>query len=1280
MKNRGYSGARRVVAGLFVVAGAFILASCTGQDYAARLNNQSPVPFYSIEYTSGNRSGTIANNSIGALGVPQVPKPVDVDGDSIPDIDVALNIVDASTVLADVPAGKYVVPNLTFQRSVAAVNKPTPPVKIEVVISLPGPPPLNIRFGYDTRRGGSIPTSLKASLLGYEAGFKPFGAIIDTATPLSTGGGGGYDGPLALIGALQSGADKLGLDMNFSPLPRTFRVDYSEDVIPAGDLEGGTRHIKYTDMTAWPAGADPSVDLDAKVTIGKTTLPDPTTTVDATIERLAPQTELHLDLRGANNSVDYKGVTNQAAPDAAVTVVGKEGNKNDDIRLDLSAVPETVRAEWKTAGEELTHALVTASGEGIGAASARIANFVDSDLSDSTPFVPFRPDNRMFAELRQNQSGDSLVNARVESLRRFSLDQVGKETHIGLDANDGLPMRVKIESDLRHQDKPRIDADLITSGLNRGTVLKLLETTDTRPVNLEYSAPTGISKNIDIAGTIDVRGAATGTGMPACGSVEVMCARIDAKRLPSHVLARIDRLPSTHGSDLRLLLDADGTGLANAAPPDLVAHVITPPAENGRPTVLDAALKGMPKYTRARIVDGESGGPERIELHPCRLTDPTGSTCDAGTAGTIGAVEVEVRDGFGQPGRAFELPVTSPNHLVIITRGDRDDDEMNSRVVARAAQVNRLSVLQRYGLLGVDSRLGGGQALSVDVEERAVDRPDDGRGSLNAGQHIVVPALPASIQVCLGDADRDYDDQISDPLTVRCEGTDPFDDGTALDKSPMTFSYDASGPAAVKALLSVVQGSDSEGTDDDRTESTEIAVENAPTALRAAVLAEPTADEQTAVRSLVRLPNDDAAATIVKATVRDVAKLSSCDADAAADGDALCADVSLTGLPKAMSVLFDPSRDNASGEVHACTWRVDSDGSGECRPGTQGTIGRVTADLKQMRPGENTSHALPDVIRPVLPPVNPPPRPPEGCVLCPPEPPREVIDDAFAALVMVENKTEGLGTRAVLDVGSIEHVRFARDAEDLVLTTDMGDVYQRLALQALIDSTVGKNDGETMSASGLVDPLPRDMEVRITAPNDAEDDPIEFHYEASEPIDVDGKIEIRPNGAGRSCASERVVCAEFGLDDVPEEVDVRLVRTTESLDNSAERRRIAVEIDHDGSTKPDLSALVRMGPTDKSPTPLEVRGALTDLPAFTRVRLTQLKEHVGKAQESDRLERLTLHACDAGENGSCPADATGSIHEASVSARTFTSRPSNFPARPTLPDAGAWITRARQQS
>ncbi len=61
------------------------------------------LPIYQIEATSGTHNASIANLPLPTSGPPQVPVPVDINGDLLPDVTFAVNLIDAQGVFTNPP-------------------------------------------------------------------------------------------------------------------------------------------------------------------------------------------------------------------------------------------------------------------------------------------------------------------------------------------------------------------------------------------------------------------------------------------------------------------------------------------------------------------------------------------------------------------------------------------------------------------------------------------------------------------------------------------------------------------------------------------------------------------------------------------------------------------------------------------------------------------------------------------------------------------------------------------------------------------------------------------------------------------------------------------------------------------------------------------------------------------------------------------------------------------------------------------------------------------------
>jgi|GEM_PF-6321707 len=328
----------------------------------ARLGAQSlpsiPVllPVYEIETISNGRTSSLLNLPLGQPGIIQVPRPVDVDGDLVPDIMVAVNLVNLPGALQNPPTlGNIIAPNIEIMRAPLAVTlgKPSPPVKVQIKLTVTDLnhqiPDTVVRFGYDTGRDGAlplygtIPQSFRAIVRGLDTFFNPLSAEITSANPISLGNAAnGYEGPLDLVasigtspglaassnfslqhvlgllanpGSLLNPPVDVNTDLRFGyrPFPGDLSVVYSSD--NAGS------HVTYSHA------AQGEIDLDTRValydrqsaTIGSTVLA-------ARVDRLPKQ--VHLDFNTDNHGgvVNYHAPSSGRAPDVHVSVVSEKLN------------------------------------------------------------------------------------------------------------------------------------------------------------------------------------------------------------------------------------------------------------------------------------------------------------------------------------------------------------------------------------------------------------------------------------------------------------------------------------------------------------------------------------------------------------------------------------------------------------------------------------------------------------------------------------------------------------------------------------------------------------------------------------------------------------------------------------------------------------------------------------------------------------------------------------------------------------------------------------------
>src|SRR5205085_11023624 len=95
-----------------------------------------PVLVYQVDAYSNGHHASLLNLPIGQPGVaPQVPTPVDTDGDLIPDVTVAVNLVNVDGAFLNPPQiGQIIAPNIQINRLITApvIGPNFPGLKIQV--------------------------------------------------------------------------------------------------------------------------------------------------------------------------------------------------------------------------------------------------------------------------------------------------------------------------------------------------------------------------------------------------------------------------------------------------------------------------------------------------------------------------------------------------------------------------------------------------------------------------------------------------------------------------------------------------------------------------------------------------------------------------------------------------------------------------------------------------------------------------------------------------------------------------------------------------------------------------------------------------------------------------------------------------------------------------------------------------------------------------------------------------------------------------------------------
>ncbi len=198
---------------LLLLAATVLLALVAGhasQHAERRIGVPVPLLVYEVEATSGTHHATLLNLGIAPLGVVPLPTPVDVDRDLIPDVTVAINLVNVAGLFGNpTDLGAILAPNLEINRLLPGlpITPVNPPLRINVkltVLDVGGTsPPTILRLGYDTGPGGSIPAKFKVVASGLTGFFDPVVASVEAP---------GYEGPLTLVAGLEQGDERADAD------------------------------------------------------------------------------------------------------------------------------------------------------------------------------------------------------------------------------------------------------------------------------------------------------------------------------------------------------------------------------------------------------------------------------------------------------------------------------------------------------------------------------------------------------------------------------------------------------------------------------------------------------------------------------------------------------------------------------------------------------------------------------------------------------------------------------------------------------------------------------------------------------------------------------------------------------------------------------------------------------------------------------------------------------------------------------------------------------------
>ncbi|CAN5741953.1 hypothetical protein BH20ACT2_BH20ACT2_10730 [soil metagenome] len=900
--------------GAAVIAGAVLL----GLGVPRLLDTERtaiPVPLavYEIESVSNGHTASLLNLPLGQPGVPQAPIPVDIDGDLLPDVTAAVNLINAEGILQNPPdVGDVIAPNVEINRLVTApiLGQAAKPLKINIkltILDLQGGPPTVVRFGYDTGLGGSIPTNFKAVLGGLQDFFNPLTAVVDTTGgylginpglpdlglgPVSSS----YEGPLTLIGGVETAGLDADVALEYSPLPDALQFTYATD--DAGGPHVTTAHDSFEEI---------DLDTDLDLRRGDTEL-----AIDARVDRLPRQ--LAVDLLATSDgggAVDYKAKSDGRAPDVGVAIARDEPDARPlRADIDITALPDRMAATWNTPEDGPISATFDSSGQGIGAIEARMATF-DGEPTTLTPFVPSR---EQYLNVQGDPFGDPvgevLVSGRLERVRHAELVQSDDGGFAArLDVGDGAkPFEAHVDLDLRDRGLPHLDALATVAPLPGSFSVDVAPGGDDQaaePTAVTYEASEPV--DVDLSAQVVLPEAEPAAG---CGDDATICAELDIRNLPPRVETRGANFIVSAGSDeARFDVDSElgaGTG------PDLAAAV-TLGQPDAAPILIEAEVLGLTPFVRLRAVEGADETVELAEFHTCRRDYDAGSCDGTDAPGGVGLLDFAVRNFTERPADLPPLLTTTPNFATVSARGrPGTTDVVDFEATGRMADVAEVRYVNR-DVFGLRTRVGGGGDLSAVVDVVGVALGDDpATGRIDVQGETVVSPVPGDFELCLSQAGRPVATTPADPITARCEDPDPFAGEPDLTSTPLSVAYLGDQVFDVATEATVVLHRDPADPDDDETIRGELDVTRLPRDLRTHLLlpsdAAGTEEQPLRLRYLAGEPDDPDPGAQPGIAFRGEHLLGDavCQ-DPRPTATALCAAGTVANLPPLVDVTFDPA-------------------------------------------------------------------------------------------------------------------------------------------------------------------------------------------------------------------------------------------------------------------------------------------------------------------------------------------------------------------------------------
>lgn len=1278
-------GRRRLVAALALALGVAValLALLGGSRRldVERIAVPVPLPVYEIEAVSNGREARLLNLPLPNVGAPQVPIPVDINGDLLPDVTVSVNLINAQGIFNNPPnPGELIAPNIEINRLFTGpvlnpiqVHDLKINVKLTIVDAQGQEPNMTVRCGYETGPGGAIPPKYKAVLGGLEDFFNPLRARIDTTGGLLIGldprlpdvGLGprspAYMGPLTTFAALDTGPElRADVDLRFRPMPDVVEVSYGS----ADGRQSFTYAHNETD----------EVDLDI---LGHIESDGTVADLDARIDRLPRTVGLDLLSGEDEGGVLYTSQrTSGRLPDLSASLVldDPEFARPLRARIDAESLPDTLGGQWRLAPGEPPEIDFAGSGQGIGALEARVQNYEGAP----TDFEPWVPTEQQHMSIQVGPDGvlvgDTLIQARLERLRGANLHATEDGSIEGrVEIGDGeRPLQVHGQLDLRPEGAPFIEATATISPLpdTIDFVVTPNNGVDGEPMRVRYEP----SETVDVDTHAFV--ALPGTeGLLECGDPGTACADVALRNVPTLIEARVHDL----ADESRIEIDA--IPREGGAPLDVFATATLGPVDElgapldslfAAPVHAELNIQGLPRFARFRAIEGDGQDLQRIDVRTCDLDYET-NECAPGTDDEVAEMDFSVRNWDERPADLPAPPESGPLYITVTGRGLADTNELvNYEATGRMTDFRQLTYLSTYDLTALKADIGSGEDFRtwIDVEDVDLDggSPEDGRVSLDGD--IRVNPLPTPLTFCLAQPGRALTDTPLDPITAACENPDPFGDQTAT-SGPMTIAYRAES-APFDVIADVELRGDlpfdqpdlpvSFGTFD--RVGAHLSLTDIPGDFTAYVATPsesafqlPSGGEATGTRVRTVAPGADL--TRLDLGVELTTEGVDCDDPdpEAIDGvaGAVCASLLIDGLPEFASAVLTTATSAGGGDVeqrfeaYGCDFEFFA-AVPACRAGTLGEVGVIQAGVR--------AHAgQPDGVESYVPPADQP--------------------NVFA-LADVDD-VANFEVQAGLRVEDLRAVQFRSHADGTEVRTDLGNGLEPLTVHGRADLRDASSILEEqflldLRADLVLDPLPQTFSFVQSGPGANQTDPMHITVDSSSDVAMFARGEIRHvSSDGPDCGASATICAELDVDAIPAHLEADIARTFGPIVGRERESSTELHLDMDphalGDPKPNIEVHAAAGVPADTPVvgglPLFADLTLTGIPLHITVDLDNREVLMGSNEvRASSLERFQFHACDLLDDQACREGTDDQIDLIEASARTVDLRPTDFPAPP----------------